>query len=67
MSFIAFPSFELLAYHGTQGGGNLPMLFVFLGVLATAGWLIFSTLEWRYTVMTSIAGWAVLLGLTFGL
>jgi hypothetical protein len=58
---------DLLAYHGTQGGSNLPMLFVFLGVLATAGWVIFSTLEWRYTVMTTVAGWAVLLGLTFGL
>ena len=65
-STIHFPV-ELLAYHGTQGGNNLPMLFVFLGVLATAGWVIFSTLEWRYTVMTTVAGWAVLLGLTFGL
>ena len=67
MSLLTPPTTELLGYHGTQGGGNLPMLFVFLGVLATAGWLIFSTLEWRYTVMATVAGWTVLLGLTFGL
>lgn len=67
MPTTTLTSLDLIAYHGTQGGGNLPMLFVFLGVLATAGWLIFSTLEWRYTVMTIVAGWAVLLGLTFGL
>lgn len=60
-------SAAVLAYHGTQGGSNLPMLFVFLGVLATAGWLIFSQLQWRNTVLIAVAGWVVLLGLTFGL
>jgi hypothetical protein len=59
-------SFAQLAYHGTAGGGgNLPMLVVFLGIIGTAVWLIFSRLAWSFTVMTTVAGWAVLLGLTF--
>jgi len=57
-----------IAYHGGQGGGSgLALLAVFVGIVATAGWLIFSELEWRHTVAITVAGWAVGLGLTFGL
>jgi type IV secretory pathway VirB2 component (pilin) len=57
-----------LAYHGTQtGGGNLAILFVFIGVIATVGWLIFSKLSWRNTVIVTVAGWIGGLVLTFGL
>jgi hypothetical protein len=56
------------AYHGGQGGGSgLALLAVFVGLIATAGWLIFSELEWRNTVLITLAGWAVGLALTFGL
>ncbi len=57
----------LLAYHDSQGGNSsLVLLFVFLGVVATAGWLIFSELEWRHTVMVTVGGWVAGLVLTFG-
>jgi hypothetical protein len=57
----------LIAYHDSQGGtSGLALLFVFVGLLATAGWLIFSELEWRHTVLITVAGWVVGLALTFG-
>ncbi len=57
----------IIAYHGSQcGDSSLALLFVFLGVLATAGWLIFSELEWRHTVMVTVGGWAAGLVLTVG-
>lgn len=56
---------DMLAYHGThsEGAGNgLAILLVFLGVIATAGWLIFSELKWAHTVSVAAGGWAA--GLT---
>ncbi len=68
MSSTASNLSVLLAYHdGQSGGSGLPLLVVFVGILATAGWLIFSELEWRNTVLITVAGWVVGLGLTFGL
>ena len=56
----------VLAYHDTQAaGGNLAILFVFIGVLATVGWVMFSRLEWRNTVMVAVAGWVAGLVVTF--
>lgn len=68
MSATASASSVLLAYHGGQGGDSgLALLVVFVGIVATAGWLIFSELEWRTTVLITVAGWVLGLGLTFGL
>lgn len=58
----------MFAYHGTthtSGSGSMTVLFVFLGVLATAGWLIFSELRWRHTVLVTVAGWVAVLALSF--
>ena len=58
----------LIAYHDSAhggGSGNLTLLFVFVGVIATAGWLIFSEMKWRNTLLVSAAGWVVVLGLSF--
>lgn len=58
----------LIAYHDgahSGGSGNLTVLFVFLGVIATAGWLIFSEMKWRNTLLVSAAGWVVVIGLSF--
>ncbi len=57
----------LLAYHDTAGGGSgdLAVLFVVLGVLATAAWLIFSELRFAHTVMTAVGGWIAGLTLFF--
>jgi hypothetical protein len=49
--------------HG--GGGNLAVLWVFLGVLASAGWLIFSELPFRTTVAITGVGWIAVAALTF--
>lgn len=52
---------SFLAYHGTQAGGdggNIAVLFVFLGVVGTAVWVIFSELRWVHTVTIAVAGWA---------
>lgn len=56
-----------VAYHDRSGGGTsgAVVLFVFLGVVATAGWLIFSELRWRTTVAVTVAGWAALITLLF--
>ncbi len=67
MSMTATETTALVAYHGTQGGGNLVVLVVFIGALATVGWMIFSTLKWRTTLTITIVGWILALGLTFGL
>jgi len=65
MPVVASAPSTILAYHGTHGGGggNLSVLFVFLGVIATAVWLIFSELQWRHTVAVTVAGWAAGLSL----
>ncbi len=56
----------LLAYHqGTAGGGNMLVLILFLGILATAGWLIFSELDWNKTLAVTGAGWAAILTVAF--
>lgn len=57
-----------VANHGTTArhdGGNLLVLFVFLGILATAGWLIFSELRWAQTVAITVGGWAAGLTVAF--
>jgi len=68
MPMAPFLMSALMAYHdGVQrsGSGNLTVLFVFLGVLATAGWLIFSELRWRNTLLVTAAGWVIVLALSF--
>lgn len=57
----------MLAYHGTthtSGSGSVAVLFVFLGILATAGWLIFSELRWRHTILVTVAGWIAVFALS---
>ncbi len=58
---------SMLAYHDRagDGGGNIIMLVVFLGVLATAAWLIFSELRWVHTVGVAVAGWVAGLAVMF--
>jgi hypothetical protein len=55
----------LLAYHGTNGGGGATGGFIFLGIVATAGWVLFSKLRWRNTMLITGSGWLVLLSLLF--
>lgn len=59
----------IVAYHDTQSGGagGTIVLVAFLGAVATAGWLMFSRLSWRNTVMLAVAGWLVGLGVTFAM
>lgn len=62
----------VLAYHGTThgsgGGSSSPsLLIIVLGLAATAGWLIFSELRWRNTVLTAASAWIVGLGMLFAL
>ena len=62
----------LLGYHGTTHGGgegsSSPwLLIVVLGLAATAGWLVFSELRWRNTVLTAAGAWIVGLGMLFAL
>jgi hypothetical protein len=67
MSMTSFPTSTLIAYHDSAhggGSGNLAVLFVFLGVLATAAWLIFSEMRWRNTLLITAAGWVVVVGLS---
>lgn len=71
MSTTMSTTFAVIAYHGTQAGGggsgaSWP-LFLFLGITATAVWLLFSQLRWRHTVMVAVAGWLVGFALTFAL
>ena len=59
---------SLLAFHDGQGageGGGIAILLVFVGVLATTGWLIFSELRWRHTVSVTAAAWVAGIGLYF--
>jgi hypothetical protein len=51
--------------HGSSG--NLAILWVFLGVLGTAGWLIFSELSWTRTLLVTVLGWVAVVGLTISL
>ena len=55
-----------LGWHDTAAasGGNFGVLFV-LGALATAAWVLFSKLQWRWTIMSAGAVWVVALTLTF--
>ena len=63
----SFAAASVLAYHQHGGaGGNLAVLFVFLGGVVTAGWLLFSKLRWRNTVLVAVAGWMIGLAVTFG-
>jgi hypothetical protein len=57
----------LIAYHDTTqgGGGGLAGLLVFLGVVATAGWVMFSTLSWRNTMVVAGAAWSAALVVAF--
>ena len=41
------------------------MLVVFLGVIASAAWLIFSELRWLHTVAVTVAGWVAILSVSF--
>lgn len=68
MLAIPFSTSSLLAYHGTGSGGDgggIAVLFVFLGVIATAVWLIFSQLRWVHTVTVASAGWVAGLSVLF--
>lgn len=68
MPVVLLAMSTFLAYHGSHAGddgGNLAVLFVFLGVVATAGWLIFSELRWVHTVSVAVAGWTAGLSLAF--
>ena len=46
-------------------GADRAVLFVFLGVVGTAVWLILSELRWVHTVAVVVAGWAAGLSLAF--
>ena len=48
--------------HG--GGGNLAVLWAFFGVIASAGWLIFSELPFRTTVAITVVGWIAVAALS---
>ena len=68
MSALALATSSILAYHDTGaggGGGNMIMLVVFLGVIASAAWLIFSELRWVHTVALTIVGWVAILSVSF--
>lgn len=56
----------MLANHqrAPGSGGNLAVLWIFLGVLGTAGWLIFSELPWARTMLVTVLGWTAVVGLT---
>jgi hypothetical protein len=61
----ALTALNVLAYHGTEGGDGSPMiLVVFLGAIATAAWVLFSSLRWRNTMLVLAGGWLVVLILT---
>jgi hypothetical protein len=60
----------LLANHtpATRSGDTNPAVgVVFGGIVATAAWLLFSKLQWRYTVAVTVAGWAAIAGLLIAL
>jgi hypothetical protein len=66
MSALSLATASVFAYHPTHAGsegGNLVVLFVFLGVVATAAWLMFSELKWVQTVSVAVGGWVA--GLSF--
>ena len=55
---LASAFWTVLAYHGTQGGGGgSVLLWVFFGLVATAGWLLLSPLRWPTTVSVAAVGW----------
>ena len=53
---------HLVATHLTSGGGDPMVGIVFVGILASAAWVLFSPLAWRWTVLSTVGGWALLLG-----
>ena len=66
MSALTDTTTPLFAYHqGSAGGGNMLVLILFIGILATAGWLIFSELDWNKTLAVTGAGWAAILTVSF--
>ncbi|MDZ7679636.1 MAG: hypothetical protein U5K29_13930 [Acidimicrobiales bacterium] len=62
---------SVLAYHGTGHGGggdgssSWTLLIVVLGLFATAGWFIFSELQFRNTVLAAVGAWSTGLALLF--
>lgn len=60
---------SILAFHGTgQGSGGGPLVgVVFVAGIATAVWVLFSKLKWRDTMIVTAVGWALVLGLAFGI
>jgi len=56
-----------LAYHqgGHGGSDSLMGLWVFLGIVATVAWLIFSEMAWRQTLMMTALGWVGVAGLVY--
>lgn len=62
----ALATSTVLAFHqGGGGGGDIGMLIIVLGGIATPVWLLFSTLAWRTTVSVALGVWAVALTMAF--
>jgi hypothetical protein len=59
----------VLAFHQGQGGAptSVPLLLGVIGLIATAVWLLFSTLKWRNTVLTAAGVWATGLVVLFAI
>jgi hypothetical protein len=58
----------LLAFHQGGGGGGTgsPLILVgFLGIIATAVWVLFSELRWRNTMLVTAAGWTAVVAVAF--
>jgi hypothetical protein len=57
----------VLAYHdgGHGGSDSLVGLWVFLGIVGTVAWLIFSEMAWRKTLMMTGLGWVGVAGLVY--
>jgi hypothetical protein len=43
----------------TESPNNPIVGWVFLGVVATAVWMLFSRWSWRNTVVTALVAWAI--------
>lgn len=64
---IALGLAAVVAVHDTHQDGNIIPFAVFLGAVATVGWLAFSRLRWRNTVLVAVAAWVLGGVLAFGL
>ena len=58
---------HLANHQRTHGGGSLAVLWVFLGVVSTGAWLIFSELPFRSTLAVLVPVWAAVVGLSIWL